>query len=493
MAKNYLKASAKAVRVFAGPLAAPFEAVLSLYEDEQTEKREAKLDEMILEGQNLNREVLAEIFEARSEIKELREQFILGIEICFSLLAKDRKLFSSPDLEENLPFLIEQYKERFEASGLITDEVLADELYKCYEKDTRLLLAHISADFPLEELPSYEALAVIISDFLTKCSGQGLNQQAKIFNALSRKNPGSKPLKVKSLMLQEQVISQIDKYPRVEWLLELNCHFDEIDDKKIESIINYCREISGDISLTLKRKERGSIKLTFEGSQEGMEKIKALFDSGELTAILEIPIKNISSLTEQKLPSPLITTQKILFLSANPKGTSQVRLDEEIREIKEGLLRSKKREKFVIEIGQAVRYREIRRAILDFEPNIVHFSGHGAGEEGLAFEDETGQPKLVETKALAGLFELFAGHIECVVLNACYSEVQAKAIAEHIPSVVGMNKAIGDRAAIEFAVGFYDALGAGKTVEFAYKLGCNSIEIAGIPENLTPQLLRKNP
>ncbi len=126
-----------------------------------------------------------------------------------------------------------------------------------------------------------------------------------------------------------------------------------------------------------------------------------------------------------------------------------------------------------------------------YQPNIVHFSGHGAGEEGLAFEDETGQLKLVETEALAGLFELFAGHIECVVLNACYSEVQAKAIAQHIPSVVGMNKAIGDRAAIEFALGFYDALGAGKTVEFAYKLGCNSIEIAGIPENLIPQLLRK--
>ncbi len=35
----------------------------------------------------------------------------------------------------------------------------------------------------------------------------------------------------------------------------------------------------------------------------------------------------------------------------------------------------------------------------------------------------------------------------------------------------------------------YDGLGAGKSVEFAYKLGCNSIEVAGIPEHLTPQLL----
>ncbi|MDJ0844180.1 AAA-like domain-containing protein [Crocosphaera sp.] len=181
--------------------------------------------------------------------------------------------------------------------------------------------------------------------------------------------------------------------------------------------------------------------------------------------------------------------KKILLLSANPFKTTRLRVDEEMHEIREGLRRSKQRENFVIETAQAVRYRDISRAILDHEPNIVHFSGHGEGEQGLIFEDETGQPKLVKADALARLFELFADEIECVVLNACYSEVQAKAIAEHIPYVVGMNKAIADQAAIEFAVGFYDGLGAGKSVKFAYQLGCNSIEIAGIPERLTPQLL----
>ncbi len=44
---------------------------------------------------------------------------------------------------------------------------------------------------------------------------------------------------------------------------------------------------------------------------------------------------------------------------------------------------------------------------------------------------------------------------------------------------------------IEFAVGFYDALGAGKTVEFAKKLGCNVIRMAGIAEHLIPVLIKK--
>ncbi len=77
------------------------------------------------------------------------------------------------------------------------------------------------------------------------------------------------------------------------------------------------------------------------------------------------------------------------------------------------------------------------------------------------------------------------------LLNACYSQRQAEGIAQHIPYVIGMKKTIGDRAAIEFAVGFYDALGAGKSYEIAYKFGCNAIQMAGITEQDTPIWLRK--
>lgn len=115
-------------------------------------------------------------------------------------------------------------------------------------------------------------------------------------------------------------------------------------------------------------------------------------------------------------------------------------------------------------------------------------AGMGQGEEGIAFEDDNGDVQLVSTDALAGFFALFADKVKCVVLNACYSEVQATAIAEHIPYVIGMKKAIGDTAAIEFAVAFYDALGAGETIEFAFTLACNAVQWAGIPEHLTPIL-----
>jgi hypothetical protein len=211
-----------------------------------------------------------------------------------------------------------------------------------------------------------------------------------------------------------------------------------------------------------------------------------------------------------------LAVKTILVLAANPKGTNPLRLGEEVRSIQTGLERSQYRDHYRIEQRWAVTATDIRRALLDCKPQIVHFSGHGVGvetpddpaqstrklsalpedqsqPEGLMFEDETGQPHLVSTEAIATLFSLFADEIECVLLNACYSATQADAIAAHIPYVVGMKRAIGDRAAIEFAIGFYDGLLAGRTVDFAFKLGCSAIQMEGIPEHLTPALKQKQP
>jgi len=151
------------------------------------------------------------------------------------------------------------------------------------------------------------------------------------------------------------------------------------------------------------------------------------------------------------------------------------------------------RSRFEFQARWAVRPRDVRRALLDLAPDIVHFSGHGTGDDGLVFEDDTGHSAIVPTDALAELFELFSKNVRCVVLSACYSDVQAKAIAGHIDHVIGMQRALGDEAAIEFAVGFYDALAAGKDVPLAYRFGCNSIRLGGIDEHLTPILHSRQP
>ena len=79
-----------------------------------------------------------------------------------------------------------------------------------------------------------------------------------------------------------------------------------------------------------------------------------------------------------------------------------------------------------------------------------------------------------------------------MVLNACYASVQAEAIAQHIPYVIGMNQAIGDIAARKFAEGFYKAIWDDRSIEDAFASGVNAIALEGIPEELTPVLLKRS-
>lgn len=187
-----------------------------------------------------------------------------------------------------------------------------------------------------------------------------------------------------------------------------------------------------------------------------------------------------------------MSKMKILFLAADPADSTRLRLGQELRDIREKLQLSKLRDAFELESRESVRPGDITQAIFDIEPHVVHFSGHGTKIGELVFEDVLGNAQPVSPAALANLFELIAEQVGCVILNACYSETQAKAIAEYIPFVIGMNKAIGDKAAIAFATGFYKALGAGRSFEDAYRFARVEIQLQGIPEHLTPVLLRKS-
>lgn len=178
----------------------------------------------------------------------------------------------------------------------------------------------------------------------------------------------------------------------------------------------------------------------------------------------------------------------ILFLAADPSNNSRLRLGEEYREIQEKLQLAKDREQFVLNQRFAVRPADISQAMLDVNPQIVHFSGHGLSEGAIYLEDIDGLAQPVSPEALAALFEQFSNDVQCVVLNACYSDIQAQAIAHHVRFVIGMNEDIGDKAGIAFSIGFYQALGAGRSYEDAFKLGRVQIELQGIPEDMIPVL-----
>lgn len=163
---------------------------------------------------------------------------------------------------------------------------------------------------------------------------------------------------------------------------------------------------------------------------------------------------------------------KLLILSSNPRR--DLNLNREISDLTTAIQRLGR---FELRFGFEVRSQELSELLAEHSPEIVHFCGHGAGEQGLVFQDEDGREQFVSTEILTRIFKTFSEEINCTVLNACDSDRQAEAIVEHINYVIGMSQPILDKAAHLFSVGFYKGLAAGKSIEQAYEMGCIAIQI----------------
>ena len=182
-------------------------------------------------------------------------------------------------------------------------------------------------------------------------------------------------------------------------------------------------------------------------------------------------------------------TVKILFLSANSSDTARLRLDAEVRAIDEALLSSKYRDKFDFAQHWAVRVSDLQSLFLRHDPNIVQFSGHGSIQGEICLEDDFGNTVVVPNSTLADLFHLYSSTIECVVLNSCYSENQAKSIAKHVRHVIGMPEPIRDDVAIKFSQSFYRALGFGKDIPLAFRSACLQLELLHLDIGARPVLM----
>ena len=185
--------------------------------------------------------------------------------------------------------------------------------------------------------------------------------------------------------------------------------------------------------------------------------------------------------------------QKILILAAIPQG---LRLDKEIREIESAIRRATNRDLFEIKVKTAIRPQDIRHALAEEEPSIVHFCGHGMEDGSLVLEDDGGNNKPVAPSGLASLFKLHALYVKCVLLNACYSEKSAVAISQYINYVIGMNNPVQDSAAIEFAKGFYDGLGYKNShnqevFQRAFDEGMVAIEMENLSQGSIPILKKR--
>lgn len=190
--------------------------------------------------------------------------------------------------------------------------------------------------------------------------------------------------------------------------------------------------------------------------------------------------------------------KNVLFLASNPSDTARLQLDKEFRIVSKEL--QDEQDKFNLRQVFELTADKLHEAMMTEKPEVLHFSGHGLKTKieeenmggslyseieksgGIVLQNKSGTRHIVETDAIANLFELTmedGGKIEVVLFNACYSEEQAQAINKFVPYVIGMNNAVEDGAALEFTTGFYRAISEGKSIEMAFKWAISKVKLEG--------------
>lgn len=184
---------------------------------------------------------------------------------------------------------------------------------------------------------------------------------------------------------------------------------------------------------------------------------------------------------------------KVLFFAADPLsvggGRPRLELDKEAREIKQEVIAARHRDNVEFEAYGATRTKDLRQELLRIRPHIVHFSGHG-GSKGLVLDADDGMgPHHVDAAALKDFFFAFRGQIRVVVLNACHSEPQAKAIADAVGCAIGTPTEITDQHAISFSAAFYGSIASGESVQAAFGQACATLKMNACPDDQIPTLV----
>lgn len=210
--------------------------------------------------------------------------------------------------------------------------------------------------------------------------------------------------------------------------------------------------------------------------------------------ILPLTVRNSPAAAWTPGRDAAVGRDTVLFLAASPTDMAPLRSDVEMRGIREQLQRGKLREHFRLESEFAARLQDIGQALADYQPRIVHFSGHGGPDGSLYIEDESGYGVPAGPEGLARLFRIHAKTVDCVIVNACHSLRLAEAMRRDFAYVIAMQTKIVDDLAIKFSMGFYQGLASGDSVPLAFERGASFVQTLAVAptEQTTPILLSRD-
>jgi CHAT domain len=180
----------------------------------------------------------------------------------------------------------------------------------------------------------------------------------------------------------------------------------------------------------------------------------------------------------------------VLYLTADTGRHLRLRVDAEIRKVKEAIRGSEYKDNITVDYSPAAGLRTLQDGLNDHRPQIIHFSGHG-NMGGIAMDNGRVENPVSEALSFSLLAKALAATDSpptVVVLNSCNSSGALNALLKQGLIVVSMKASISDLAAIAFAPRFYAAIASGQSIKAAFAQGKVAVENASISEADTPEL-----
>jgi hypothetical protein len=197
---------------------------------------------------------------------------------------------------------------------------------------------------------------------------------------------------------------------------------------------------------------------------------------------LSNPLVRYPEVLEPIRPLAVSPPLRILGMVARPSDRSELDVELEKQWLEEALSDLTKDGRVEVKWVPGQSWRELRRAINQQQWHVFHFIGHGGfdretGEGFIALGEDGGTYRLAASK----LAQLLGPHhsLRLVLLNSCdsaqvdnrelFSSTATALMRRGVPAVMAMQYEISDRAAIELARAFYEAVADGLPVDLAVR------------------------
>jgi hypothetical protein len=212
----------------------------------------------------------------------------------------------------------------------------------------------------------------------------------------------------------------------------------------------------------------------------------------------QTPVVRHPSVSKPIVPLETKLPLKILAVLSNPPS-KPLNVQEEQQRVSEALAPLIQARK--VELRWVDGQTPLQEALDEFQPNILHFAGHGAAGEGsgegqIFLQNAAGEPVPFGAQYLALLLK-DSPSVRVVFLNSCegaketpnaFSSTASRLVASGIPCVLAMQFEISDEAAVEFSAALYRELAAGRPVDAAVSEARRALKLRKSFEWSTPVL-----